>query len=186
MDTLLFVENSQKEGKRLEEEAKSLEPFELPNGLKISFRAYPTLTDGKVKVNWSQWEKKAMSNCLICRAGPKKMGKRNARFKPNKAHFNFGIACLHLRINAFLWLCKIYLYQDIQCYQKTKAQEPLFKQRLEELRVKMKEELDLEVFKLIPGHCQAYFLLDSKMFELYFLKITQKFSVSIAVCPYKF
>ena len=157
--TLLFVENSQKEGKRLEEEVKSLEPFELPNGLKISFRAYPTLTDGKVKLNWSEWEKKATNNCVICRAGYKEMGKRNGKFKANKAHFNFGLACLHIRINCFLWLCKIYLYQDIKSRSKTKAQTPLFKARMKELRKKMKEckELDLDVFKVIPGQTQPIF-----------------------------
>ena len=140
------------------EEAESLQPFELENGLKISFRAFPTLTDGKVKVNWSDWEKKATGNCVICRAGPKQMAKRRGKFRPNKRHFNFGIATLHLRICAFLWLCKIFLYQDIKRRTKTKAQEPLYKARMEELREKMKSQLQLNVFTPIPGQTLPYFL----------------------------
>ena len=128
-------------------------PYELENGLKIKINAFPTLTDGKVKVMWSEWEKKAMTKCVICGAGPKAMANKHGKFKPNKKHYNFGLACLHIRICAFLWCCKIYLYQDIRRYSKRKGEAYLVKQRMEELRYKMKncKELELDVFKVVPG-----------------------------------
>ena len=80
--------------------------------------------------------------------------------KPNKKHYNFGLACLHIRICAFLWCCKIYLYQDIRRYSKRKGEAYLVKQRMEELRYKMKncKELELDVFKVVPGKGSTVFL----------------------------
>ena len=140
------------------DEAAALIPFEK-DGLEIQFKAYPTLTDGKVKVMWSEWEKKAMTKCYICGAGPKKLAKRKPRggFKPNKRHYNFGLACLHVRMNAFLWLCKFYLYKDIKAYSKTKEQEPLIKKRMEELQQRFWDRLKLKVFKCTPGQLNSNF-----------------------------
>ena len=148
-----FVENSQAEGARLKAESEDLDSqTHTYRGIEFSFRGLPTLTDGKVKVMWSDWETKAMSRCLICGAGPKDMARRKSKkFKPNPNHFKFGIASLHTRINAFLWLCKGYLYQDIKAYSKTEEQAPLVKERMEELKVKMLEELGLPVFQCTPG-----------------------------------
>ena len=121
--------------------------------LKINFRGMPTLTDGKVKVMWSSWVKKAMSNCLICRAGPKELAKRHGKFKPNRDHFKFGVASLHVRMCAFLWLCKSYLYQDIKAYAKSDADvdDPLIKQRMDELKEKFLDRLNLPVYQVQPG-----------------------------------
>ena len=94
-----FVENSKAEGARLQAESEALDSQTHEfRGLDFTFRGLPTLTDGKVKVMWSDWEAKAMTNCLICRAGPKELSQRRSKaFKPNTNHFKFGIG------NVLLW-----------------------------------------------------------------------------------
>ena len=137
--------------------------------MKIHFEGYPTLTDGKVKVMWSDWEKKAMTRCFICRAGPKLMAhRRHKRFKPNKNHFKFGIASLHIRICAFLWLCKTFIYQDVKAYAKKKGDGPLCKQRLEELRLLCEERLGLDVFKCSPGSVSVSITLSTAYNDVIF------------------
>ena len=88
------------------------------------------------------------------------MANKRGKFKPNKKHYNFGLACLHIRICAFLWLCKIYLYQDIRRYSKRAEESYLVKDRMAELKRKMKEckELELDVFKVVPGKERTVFL----------------------------
>ena len=95
-----FVENSKAEGARLQAESDTLDSQTIDfRGIDFSFRGLPTLTDGKVKVMWSDWEAKAMTNCLICRAGPKELSKRHSKaFKPNTNHYKFGIGNFILRI----------------------------------------------------------------------------------------
>ena len=140
------LENSQREAARLKKEVESVEPYEI-DGLKIEFNGYPTLTDGKVKVNWSEWEKKAMTNCVICRASPKQMSKRHGKWKVNENHFAFGIACLHVRLCAFTWLCKGFLYADFKRWSKDGPEEKaLIDARMKELQRRFKEELELPVY----------------------------------------
>ena len=140
------LENSQREAARLKKEVESVEPYEI-DGLKIEFNGYPTLTDGKVKVNWSEWEKKAMTNCVICRASPKQMSKRHGKWKVNENHFALGIACLHVRLCAFTWLCKGFLYKDFKRWSKDgPAEQALIDARKAELQRRFLEELDLPVY----------------------------------------
>ena len=146
---------SQEEGKRLAEEVAELEsePYEH-EGLKIYFRGEPTLSDGKIKVNWSDWVQKAMTNCVMCRAGPLELAKRFGKFTPNPKHFKFGVASLHIRINAFLWLCKSWLYQDIKAYAKrdSKTDDPLIKERMCQLKDRfMESKLKLPVYQVNAG-----------------------------------
>ena len=131
-------------------EEKALQPFEF-EGLSIHYKGMPTLTDGKVKMNWSTWKSKGMMTCLICKAGPKELAKKNGKFKPNKENFKFGIACLHVRICAFQWMCKTLLYKDIRRYKKKKGQSHLIKRRLKELKAKIRAAFGRDAYKLIPG-----------------------------------
>ena len=142
---ILYLENSKRECQRLQAEVENVEPFEI-DGLTIDFDGKPTLTDGKVKVIWSEWEKKAMQNCVICRAGPQEMAKRHGNFTPNTNHYAFGLACLHLRINAFLWICKGFLYKDIRSWSKGPNQSHLIKRRKKELQKRFMDELNLPVY----------------------------------------
>ena len=134
------------------------EPYEH-EGLKIHFRGEPTLSDGKIKMNWSDWVKKAMTNCVMCRAGPLELAKRHGNFTPNPNHFKFGVASLHIRINAFLWLCKSFLYQDIKAYAKrdAKTDDPLIDERMKQLKERfMQSKLKLPVYQVNAGQVSLF------------------------------
>ena len=145
-----FLENSKAEGARLIAEEKALQPFEF-EGFKIHYSGMPTLTDGKVKMTWSKWKKKGMMNCLICKAGPKELAKKNGKFKPHEENFKFGIACLHVRICAFNWMCKTLRYKDIRRYRKKKGEANFIKNRTKQLKAKIRKEFGRDAFKVNPG-----------------------------------
>ncbi len=109
------TELSKIEGQRLRQEVQNLTPIVF-NGLTISFKALPTLVDGKVKTNWSEAPSDSCNNCYICNASPRQMGERHGNFIPYPHTLEFGFSILHLKIRVLEWLMKGYLYKDIESW----------------------------------------------------------------------
>ena len=109
---LSFIENVLFEGASLEQQAKNLPPFNVPNtDISIDCIGCPTLVDGKVKSFWAG--SNSFQKCYLCDCGEQDLRQRhNAKFAiRNFEALKYGFSPLHCQLRCFDWFLKAKTYR---------------------------------------------------------------------------
>ena len=107
--------------------------------------------DGKGKVFWA--DKTAMANCVNCGSTPSEMAKRDGNFRLDPSTLQYGMAAMHCRNRTFEWLCKGFLYSDLETWYLPALWQFLKDEKMVEMQAAFKERLGLNVYKVLPGKC---------------------------------